>query len=43
MLLRQRILPFVVQRASNTLAGTLIHIISSGLRVLFSIMPLLTA
>ena len=43
MLLRQWMLPFVVQRTRNTTPGILIHFISNGLSVLLSIIPLLTA
>jgi membrane protease YdiL (CAAX protease family) len=41
MLLRQWMLPFVVQRTKNTTPGILIHLISNGLSILLSIIPLL--
>jgi membrane protease YdiL (CAAX protease family) len=43
MLLRQWMLPFVVQRTKNTTPGIFIHFISNGLSILLSIIPMLTA
>ncbi len=43
MLLKQWMLPFVVQRTKNTTPAILIHFVSNGIGILISIMPLLTA
>lgn len=42
-LLKHWMVPFVVQRTKNTTPAILIHVISNGLGVLLSILPLLTA
>jgi membrane protease YdiL (CAAX protease family) len=43
MLIKQWMLPFVVQRTKNTTPAILIHFVSNGIGILLSIMPLLTA
>jgi membrane protease YdiL (CAAX protease family) len=43
MILRQWMLPLVVQRTKNTTPGIVIHFVSNGLGVLLSIIPLLAA
>jgi membrane protease YdiL (CAAX protease family) len=43
MLLKNWMLPFVVQRTKNTTPAILIHFVSNGMGILFSILPLLTS
>lgn len=43
LFLKQWIIPFVAQRTKNTTPAILIHLISNGIGVFLSIMPLLTA
>lgn len=43
MLLKQWMLPFVVQRTKNTTPALLIHFLSNGLGILLSVVPILTA
>ncbi|UCF60835.1 MAG: CPBP family intramembrane metalloprotease, partial [Anaerolineaceae bacterium] len=42
MLLKQWMLPFVVQRTKNTTPAIVIHFVSNGASILLSILPLLT-
>jgi len=43
MLLKHWMLPFVVQRTKNTTPSIVIHFVSNGLGILFSILPMLTS